>query len=724
MAARVLKSHLTVGDAALRWPYRRLLFISMIAVVGLLYLTSYKDFYFDEWDFIVSRRSWSLAVFILPRFYYMSAIPILVWKLLFLAVGLRSYVPYEAVLLANDVAVVLLLFALIRWRSGVLPAFAASIILLLFGGGSYDIVFAFQICYVGAIAFGLVAMLLGRDTSHLPRRIAAISLALIAGLMCHFLALAFIAAIFVEVGLDPKRRVLLLALVVPVVAFIAWYVAFDTGTLSGTPGVTTELLRGPTGLALITGLAAFVLTGIQATAIAVFGLGGQTGVAALALPAVLAVLIAWSWVRQGKVESWQLGMVAGLITFFLLTGLGRLQFGVNYASQTRYLYAGAVFLLPLIAHAARELPWRGTWRPAIALAFSLAVFANAFQLQAAARSQVEFMTVENAELQTVEFFRGAPDMALGSLIDDRTMWALHAGEYLAARDDLGSPVSPLAGQNLRQLPSWAVDRVMVNLFGDRLLHPPGNSASTLLPCRSVNVSTASTLEFLLPDDQTVVLQPSQAGYAVLSLGFLNPPTPTGLKRIDVSPSTQLVLRGPNTGRATVWQVWVRTAGIGTLRVCSDVDPLVARSSSYEDVAASFVPGSGWSYVPDPAATSHWAARASARTPGPEGAFGDAFVPIPGAYDVWYRVRVSDHSAKTPEMLLTVVDVDAATYMSSASFSPNQVGIGYHWMLVASNVTPASGHSLRFQTNISAELTTDWYIDAAAMVPTGSPVPSN
>jgi hypothetical protein len=696
----------------------------VIAVFGLLYLTSYKDFYFDEWDFIVSRRSWSLAVFILPRFYYMSAIPILVWKLLFLAVGLRSYVPYEAVLLANDVAVVLLLFALIRGRSGVVPAFAASLIVLLFGGGSYDIVFAFQICYVGAIAFGLIAMLLARDTSNLPRRIVAISLALIAGLMCHFLTLAFIAAIFVEVGLDPKQRVLLLALVAPVVAFIAWYVAFDTGSLPGTPGVTTELLRGPTGLALITGLAGFVLTGIQATANAVFGLGGQTGVAALAVPAVLAVLIAWSWIRQGRVESWQLGMVAGLITFFLLTGLGRLQFGVNYASQTRYLYAGAVFLLPLIAHAARELPWRGTWRPAIALAFSIAVFANAFQLQAAARSQVEFMTVENAELQTVEFFRGAPDMALGNLIDDRTMWALHAGEYLAARDDLGSPVSPLANQNLGQLPSWAVDRVMVNLFGDRLLQPSSSTESPGRPCKSVNASTASTLEFLLPDDKTVVLEPSQAGYVLLSLGFLNSPTPTAVKRIDLSPSMPLVLRAPNTGRATVWQVWVRTAGIGMLRVCGDVDPLVARLSSYEDLAASFVPGSGWSYVPDPAATSHWAARASARTPGPEGAFGEGFVPIPGAYDVWYRVRVSDHSAKTAEMLLTVVDVDAGKYMSSASFSPSQVGTGYRWMLVASNVTPASGHSLRFQTNIAAQLTTDWYIDAAVMVPTGSPVPSN
>jgi hypothetical protein len=40
------------------------------------------------------------------------------------------------------------------------------------------------------------------------------------------------------------------------------------------------------------------------------------------------------------------------------------------------------------------------------------------------------------------------------------------------------------------------------------------------------------------------------------------------------------------------------------------------------------------------------------------------------------------------------------------------------------VIPTFGHRVRFQANIAATLTTDWYIDAAVMVPTGSPVPSN
>jgi hypothetical protein len=383
---------------------------------------------------------------------------------------------------------------------------------------------------------------------------------------------------------------------------------------------------------------------------------------------------------------------------------------------------GAVFLLPLIANAVRELPWRGIWRPALSLVFAATLLANATQLHAAARSQVELMTVENAELQTVEYFRGAPDMATDRFIDDRTMWALPAGEYLAARDELGSPVPSLAPQNLAKLPSWAVDRVMVNLFGDRLILPSTNSGSLNLPCRNVDSSTASTLEFQVPSNQTVILQSSQSGYADLSLGFLNTPSPMSVKRIELTASKPLFVHAPNTGKATVWQLWIRTADVGVLRVCSEVVPQVTRSSRYEDLTASFTPGAGWSYVVDAAASSHWALKASAGTPGPEGAFGDSFTPTPGVYDIWYRVRVADNVGKKPEMLLTVVDLAAGRYIGAASLSPNQVGTASRWILVASNITPITNHPMRFQTNIAAQLSTDWYIDEAAMVPAGTVMP--
>ena len=82
-APRPAKSLRVVGDVQLPRPYLILLVAAAIAFVGVLYLISYKDFYYDEWDFIVSRRPWVPQTFLLPELYHMAAIPILVWKLLF-----------------------------------------------------------------------------------------------------------------------------------------------------------------------------------------------------------------------------------------------------------------------------------------------------------------------------------------------------------------------------------------------------------------------------------------------------------------------------------------------------------------------------------------------------------------------------------------------------------------------------------------------------------------
>jgi hypothetical protein len=335
------------------------------------------------------------------------------------------------------------------------------------------------------------------------------------------------------------------------------------------------------------------------------------------------------------------------------------------------------------------------------------------------------MKVENAELQITEFFRGAPDMARNAFIDRGTMWALRAGDYLAARDELGSPVPPLSDGNLDRLPSWAVDRVMVNLFGDALAVQPTNSqVAQLVPCQDVDTTKGSALDFRIPNDQTVVLQSSKSGKAFLFLGLMNPPSPVPVKAVEVPASTPIQVHLPNTGHPVMWRLRIQTLDVGMLHVCSQLAPEVSKLSQYGDVAASFTLGPGWSYGPDVAATTHWAARAAGRTSGPEGAFDDGFIPAPGAYDIWYRVRVSNNTGKTPEMLLAVVDLDANRYMASAAFRPSQVFIAYSWVLIASNVTPPANHKIRFQTNIAAPLSTDWYLDKAVMVPAGTALPSD
>ena len=530
----------------------------------MLYLTSYKSFVYDEWAFIASRRPWRLELILLPHNVHWSTIPILVWKLLFVVVGLRSHIPYEAASLAVHVACVFLLFVLIRSRSGDLPAFGAALTLLVLGKGAENIVWAFQIGWVGSVAFGLLAMWLLVGDPSFPGRLLPVSVAVLCSLMCSSVGLAFVAAIGVELLLDPHRRRFLVTLVVPIVTFVAWFLTFDTGSVPGSPGISDSLHYAPVDLALVEDIAAFVATGLGASASGVLA-GAVPGAVALF---IIAGLIAFQWYRQREIESWQLGMIAGILVWFIFVALGRVQFGPAFAVQSRYLYVGIVFLLPLVAHVARELPWRGLWRPVLGVAVAFVLSANIIELRDLAISQTYFMTFQAAELQTVEAFRGAPDMAVNHPIDNSIMPQLHAADYLAAIDELGSPVPRLSIEALRNLPPEAVDRVMVNLFGDALALKTVSSRSTqALHCRVVDSTAGSTLDLLVPDDQSLMLQSSQRGEASLFLGYMLPPTSDAQHQVQLISSTPEWLHLPNTGKPVLWQVRITTGAVGMFRVC-------------------------------------------------------------------------------------------------------------------------------------------------------------
>ena len=118
-----------MGDV--RWPWLLPALAGMAGLVfaRLLYLTSYKNFFYDEWDWVTQDRPWDLKLLLLPHNEHWSTIPLLVWKVLFVSVGIRSHIPYQAAVLVVHVIAVLLLFALVRRRSGELPAFAAALTL-------------------------------------------------------------------------------------------------------------------------------------------------------------------------------------------------------------------------------------------------------------------------------------------------------------------------------------------------------------------------------------------------------------------------------------------------------------------------------------------------------------------------------------------------------------------------------------------------------------------
>jgi hypothetical protein len=559
------RTTIRLGDVKSRWALPVLIGVSAVVAAWVLYLTSYKNFFYDEWSFISSRRPWQLNALLLPHNGHWTTLPILLWKLLFVTVGLRSHLPYQAALLAVHIAAVCLLFALIRRRSGDIPALGSAVILLVLGSGADDIVWAFQVTAVGSVAFGLLAMLLLEGDPPFPGRLAPVSVALLCSLMCSSVGLAFLVAVAAELLADRRRRRFMLVLALPTVAFAEWFLALDTGLVQGSSGVSQDLLHGATGFSYIVDTTRFVVRGLGASAAGVFG---APEIAGIALLVALIVLVALNWNSTRRVESWQIGSFAGFLFFFALIAFGRVQLGTDLASQTRYVYVGVVFLLPLFADALRALPWSGLWRPALVATFMVCILGNVVRLHDVAVSQLDFMRTENAELQTVQVFRGAPDMAAEHYIDDTTMPQLRADTYLAASDELGSPVPPATTESLRQLPSYAVDRVMLNLFGSAVVLGAGGSISNQnLPCRSVDASTGSTMDLQVADGHSVMLQSVGAGDASLYLSFLGPPPEQPQWHIHLEPSSPAWVHLPETGKHMNWRLRVQTTKVGVVLVC-------------------------------------------------------------------------------------------------------------------------------------------------------------
>lgn len=438
--------------AAVRVPHARLIVIGAAAVVGLtiLWLSRNFNFYFDEWDFILAAPAWTPASLLEPHNEHPTMLLRAVYALLLNTVGLRSYLPYMAVLLALHAASVVLLFELVRRRAGELIGLAAASLLLVLGAGWENLLWAFQISFVGAVAFGL-GMLLVLDGPRTTKRLALAMTLLIASMMFSGIGLFFGVAAAVLLLATPGRRRDAVALVPIAIALGAWYIAF--GRHGSAPSV-------PPSAGNLVSLPLYVAWGLGS---AVAGLAGLSGTIGLALALVAAVVTALRWRRQRTVDPFALGIVAALLSFYFVTGLNRAQLGVEQSGAGRYVYEGAVLWLLLLADAARDLPWRGTWRPALVACLFLACFNNAALLGAFAAAKTQQMQREDADIYALQLVRNNPCLDPNGAVDPLVMLQVNRPDaYYRAIDTFGSPPQPLRFEVANPSPDLA--RALSNLL--------------------------------------------------------------------------------------------------------------------------------------------------------------------------------------------------------------------------------------------------------------------
>ncbi len=269
-----------------------------------------------------------------PHGGHWQTIPILVYRGLFAAFGLRSYLPYVAVALAVHIALVFVVFLLLRAVDARdRTAAAVAWIVLFFGGGAEAFMTDAPMVLTSSLLLGLVAALVLARTAFSGRGVAIAGVLLLAGVMCSGAGLVSAVTVACFVLLRKGLPAAALVSAPGLTAFVVWFLTVghdDRVSLSwrGIPKVP-----------------AFVWSGMTGSSGAVLGIPGTGAVVFLALAAVVL------WSRGGSPALRQLAVagLVGALAQLTLASLASVVAGSQAARVGRYEYIVLVLLTPALA---------------------------------------------------------------------------------------------------------------------------------------------------------------------------------------------------------------------------------------------------------------------------------------------------------------------------------------------------------------------------------------
>lgn len=508
-----------------------------IFAAGLVsFLARRLAWYSDEWGVITRLPSWTVRDYLIPRSDGWSTIPYVVYDVLLHTAGLRSYVPYVAVLALLLGANGYLLFLLLKPRAGSAVAFGAALILLFLGRGWTDMFWAWQIGFVGSCTFGLGALvLIDREEVGL-RRMAACSALLILGLMCSNIGLLFLAALAISLAVHRDRWQHLLVAVPPVAVYLVWWALFGRhGIGPASPGhVSPAAVLGQ-----------YLPASAGAAVAAMFGLSAAW--APLALAAMAAALaVHWSWHR--RVDPLVLAVAVAAVLLFSLGDLTRGDLGPIDASP--YLYVGALLLLIVVADIVSHIPTPKLLRPAVALIFLCILACNVEQMETGRNHQKALVAGESVQLQTAWAMRDAPGFDAQMPVG---VAGISAAAYDSARQRFGSPYSTLAPDQLATLPSAEVNATLIRIFPDSARKSGLADFPRGARCQLAEGPNGLNFTLNQPRQQISFSAPYPTAVRVY-LWHLGLQPPPAIARVFLLPGQQFTVPVPDAGSGFIWHV--------------------------------------------------------------------------------------------------------------------------------------------------------------------------
>lgn len=404
------------------------------AAAVLLHYGSGLTFFQDSWEFLMWRRDPSVATLLEPHNEHIVLLPVLITQASLRLFGMESMTPELVLLVAMELGVAALLFVYARRRLGPWPALFAATLLLFLGPAWQDLLWPFQVGFVGASLFGLATLLALENEDQRWDRAACAFLAIAIAFSSLGIAFAVAAAVHVlqrrrERGL---RRAYVFAL--PLLLYGGWYLGWGHDAENNFS--VHNVLVSPR----------YVWEGLVASLDSVLALGtisdevvGRSKWGAPLLIALLALAVYGGWRRRGFFPGlWP--VLAATATFWFLAAFNQGPGREPYSS--RYLYVGVLFVLLIAVNLLQGVKFKrwalfaGAAATCVVVGFNLVPLREGrdFFEKQTVLTRADLAAIEIAEGSVEPAFRLSPEAA-GTVF----LTEIEAGEYLRAVDEYGSP---------------------------------------------------------------------------------------------------------------------------------------------------------------------------------------------------------------------------------------------------------------------------------------------
>ena len=412
---------------------------AIATVVFTLVVGSHASFYADTWDTLMNRRDPSVDAWLQPHNEHWVMFPVIITQICLRLFGMTSTLPEYVVLSAFLVAAAVLLYVYVKRRLGPWFGLYAAVLLLFLGPAFEVLLWPFEISFCGPIVCGL-AMLLALEREDRRGDVAACVL-LTLSLGFSSLGVPFIVGAAVAILIGPRStwRSRAFVVVIPALVFAAWYLGW--GHDAESHASLRNALAAPRYVAeaLAISLGSLVGLGASPEGPTIDPTWGR------ALFVAIAVAIGWLLYHRPRVSPglWPILAVAG--ANWILAALN--SFAGREPTASRYQYAGAVFLLMILANLAPG------WRPrrwqliAGAVVTVLAIGPNLVVLKSGGNFIRDQAVLTRSDTAALEIARRTVDPAVQlnpEIAGTPTLVNVFAGLYFEAVDEYGSPAYSIA----------------------------------------------------------------------------------------------------------------------------------------------------------------------------------------------------------------------------------------------------------------------------------------